>query len=135
VRLRSHSETFDDGRGPLAKRKRVRFAKPGKRTVRLRLTGPAKQALRGCEARSLVVVAKRRRAAKDMVRTGSCGPQPVDLSRAEDCDFIGQQGGSLCMVALHAAVPERLLHGRRSLDADRQAGRLPRSGDARQRGG
>ncbi len=30
--------------------------------------------------------------------TKECKPKPIDLSRADDCDFIGAQDGSLCML-------------------------------------
>ena len=33
-----------------------------------------------------------------MRQTPSCKPKPIDLSQASECDFIGQQSGSLCML-------------------------------------
>jgi hypothetical protein len=39
------------------------------------------------------------RRGSDLVRdSAACSPKPIDLSRAADCDFIGQQQGSLCLL-------------------------------------
>ena len=36
---------------------------------------------------------------RDLKRdTPECAPKPIDLSRADGCDFIGQQDGSLCLL-------------------------------------
>ena len=36
---------------------------------------------------------------RDLTRdTPGCAPQPIDLSRAGECDFVGQQDGSLCLL-------------------------------------
>ena len=100
-RVRVRTRTFDDSaRKPLTKPKRVRVDARSKRRVRLRLTPRGRDAVTACGARELLVEFKgsvKRRGQLRRTRNG-CRPGPVDLSRASDCDFIGQQEGSLCML-------------------------------------
>ena len=70
-----------------------------KKTVKLKLTGAGKEAVGSCEAREITVKAGKSKAKFDLVRdTADCKPGTVDLSRAGECDFIGSQQQSLCMV-------------------------------------
>lgn len=99
IKVRGASSTFDSrGFARLTKSKTLRFPQGGTRTLLLPLTSAGRVALAGCEARTLVVLAGAHRAAADLMRTGSCGPQPVNLSRAADCDFIGAQETSACLL-------------------------------------
>ena len=103
VRLSSASSTFDEPGVKLIKPKTVKVGKKGKRFTKLRLTAPSKSAVSGCEARTLTVKVKRNgRKAKvnrEMNRdTSDCRLQPVDLSRADDCDFIAQPKHGMCML-------------------------------------
>ena len=100
LKVKAKSSTFDQ-------QKLLKFAKPkkvkagkGKKTVRLRLTGKGKQRVATCQARKMVISAKHAGKAKaKLVRdTAECAPKPIDLSRAADCDFIGAQDTSLCLM-------------------------------------
>ncbi len=55
-------------------------------------------------------------------------PKPIDLSRAGDCDFIGQQQGSLCLLPFpddyYTAADQSTATGRR---IDLHAGGMPRN--------
>ncbi|CAN5603430.1 hypothetical protein BH10ACT11_BH10ACT11_14580 [soil metagenome] len=66
--------------------------------MKLPLTAAGRAEVAGCEARMITVKRGSEKAKVQMKRTGACAPQPIDLSRADDCDFIGQQDGSLCML-------------------------------------
>jgi hypothetical protein len=97
VKVKATSTTFDD-QSP-ARLAKVANARGHKRVVRLKLTGAGKAAIRSCEARRIQVRAGKRKASADLFRdSAACSPKPIDLSRAEDCDFIGQQQGSLCLL-------------------------------------
>src|SRR4029077_17426721 len=68
-------------------------------TIALRLTAAGKAAVASCEARGIQVRAGKRTATGSLTRdSAACSPKPIDLSRAADCDFIGQQQGSLCLL-------------------------------------
>jgi hypothetical protein len=100
VRVRVESRTFDDpGWAKLSKSKRVTVKGSSHKRLRLKLTGAGKTAVAGCEARDLRVKIgpsqKRRSLNRD---TPGCTPKPVDLSRSGECDFIGQQQGSECLM-------------------------------------
>ena len=100
VRLRGTSATFDAPRfAQLTRPKVIRVRRSGRRIVRLRLTRAGRRAIASCEARRLRVRAGGRRATGALRRTGACGPQPVDLSRAAACDFIASNAAGVpCML-------------------------------------
>ncbi len=105
VRVTSTSTTFDDGTRQLTVPRFVRIGKRGRAvTVSLKLTGPARDTMDGCEARKVRVLArtpakKQRQAAADVKRnTADCVLPAVDLSKAEDCDFIAQPREGMCML-------------------------------------
>ena len=120
VKLAASSTTFDSPGGTqLVKKKKVKLkAKQGKKggkgggksrkkggkknlkkTVKLKLTRAGKDAVSSCEARRITVKAGKSKTSFDLVRdTDGCKPGDVDLSRAGECDFIGTQTDSLCMV-------------------------------------
>jgi hypothetical protein len=97
MKVRATSTTFDDPTpSPLTKTGRARGHK---RIVKLKLTTAGNAAVNSCEAREIQVRAGKRSATAALKRdTPACSPKPVDLSRAADCDFIGQQQGSLCLL-------------------------------------
>jgi hypothetical protein len=100
VTLKLASKTFDDpAYDSLAKPKKVRLNKKGKATVALKLSRDGKAQVKTCQARTIRVTAKGATAKVDLVRdTGKCKPQPIDLSQADLCDFIGDQDSSRCML-------------------------------------
>ena len=97
MKVKATSTTFDDPTPtPLTK---IGRARGRKRIVKLKLTAAGKAAVQSCEAREIQVRAGKRRATAALKRdTAACSPKPIDLSRAGDCDFIGQQQGSLCLL-------------------------------------
>ena len=97
MKVKATSTTFDD---PTPSRlTKVGHARRHKRIVRLKLTQAGRAAISSCEARQIQVRAGKQRRGIDLVRNSAgCAPKPIDLSRAADCDFIGQQQGSLCLL-------------------------------------
>ena len=97
MKVKATSTTFDD---PTPSRlTKVGHARRHKRIVRLKLTQAGRAAISSCEARQIQVRAGKRKRRADLVRnSAACAPKPIDLSRAADCDFIGQQQGSLCLL-------------------------------------
>jgi hypothetical protein len=100
VKVKLASSTFDTKRaGQLAKPKKVRLSRSGKAVAKLKLTGDGRSQVESCEARTLEASARGATAKADLVRdTALCKPQPIDLSRADECDFIGAQDTSRCML-------------------------------------
>ena len=100
VAVRGASRTFDEPKpAALTETRRAAFpalrladGEPGAATAgpgrdpQLRGPHPAGQRRPGAGSAPLV---------RD---TAACRPKPIDLSRAAECDFIGQQEGSLCML-------------------------------------
>ena len=102
VKLTAKSSTFDDQQlKKLAKSATVR-AEGKSLTALLPLTNKGEAAVSSCEARDIQVSGTG--AGKEKVElkrnTKECKPKPVDLSRADDCDFIGAPitDGSLCLL-------------------------------------
>ncbi len=100
VSVRGRSSTFDQPRfTALTKSRSLSFAHPGSKIAELPLTAGGRAGIESCAARTLQVSAGAGEGSAALVRnTGTCKPKPVDLSRAGDCDFIGQQDGSMCML-------------------------------------
>ena len=100
VAVKGRSSTFDRPHlAALTETRRLRFHRSGSKTVELALRPGARGEIKSCEARTLRVSAGAGGDSAALVRqTPSCKPKPVNLSRASECDFIGQQGGSLCML-------------------------------------
>jgi hypothetical protein len=102
MRLRGLSTTFDDpGAAPLTKagvRRRARHV------VRLKLTAAGRGLVQSCTARTIELRGGKKKPRRVLARaqlirdTPACSPKAIDLSRASDCDFIGQQQGSLCLL-------------------------------------
>jgi hypothetical protein len=97
MKVKATSTTFDD---PTPSRlTKVGHARRDKRIVRLKLTQAGRAAISSCEARQIQVRAGNRKPRVDLVRnSAACAPKPIDLSRAADCDFIGQQQSSHCLL-------------------------------------
>ena len=100
VRVKLKTNTFDDPAwAKIGKSKRVRLRPHESKSVKVKLGAPALDSIASCTGRQLRVWVAGTGRARDLQRdTPGCAPQPIDLSRAGDCDFIGQQDGSLCML-------------------------------------
>jgi len=103
VAVRAVSSTFDgkDVYRVFTHTKKVKFRKAGqKKVVKLRLTSAGVTGAKACEARSLQARAGSKRSqAKQMLRQSTdCKAEPIDLSRANECDFIGPTQDSQCML-------------------------------------
>ncbi|MEZ5156917.1 MAG: hypothetical protein R2718_12520 [Solirubrobacterales bacterium] len=100
VKVKLTSSTFDQARaGMLGDAKKVKLSRKGKATARIKLSKDGRSQVSSCEARTLVASGKGATAEADLVRdTGDCKPRPIDLSRADECDFIGDQDSSRCML-------------------------------------
>lgn len=102
IRVRALSSTYD-GKGvmkPLTRVQWPRFKRAGQwRVIKLRLNPAGRRQVATCQDRDIQVKAgkvKSRR--KAMIRqTVDCRPEPVDLSRAQHCNFIAAQDPSVCM--------------------------------------
>ncbi len=102
VRVRALSSTFD-GKGVMKPLTRVAWPKFKRarqwKVVKLKLTVAGVAQATTCQDRDIQVKAgkvKSRR--KAMVRqTNDCRPEPVDLSRAADCNFIAAPDPAICM--------------------------------------
>jgi hypothetical protein len=127
MKVRATSTTFDEPTpAPLTK---AGHARSHRREVTLPLTAAGKAAVASCEARAIQVRAGKRTATADLVRdSAACSPKPIDLSRAGDCDFIGQRQGSLCLLPFpddyNTAADPSSATGRR---IDFHAGAMPRN--------
>ena len=99
VKLKLASSTFDKPDYAKLTKKKVKLNKKGKATVTLKLKGNAKSEISSCEARTLRVTGKGGKSKVKLDRnTGSCKPRPIDLSQADQCDFIGDQDSSRCLL-------------------------------------
>lgn len=102
MRVRGFSATFDR-RGKY--RKLTRVARPRFRRarqvkiVKLRLTNAGVKEVSSCEDRDMQVRAGNLKTkVRSLVRqTPACAPPPIDLSRADRCDYIAEPVPSLCM--------------------------------------
>ncbi len=100
LKLKVASKTFDDSKfKSLGKTKKVKLNKKGKATVSLKLSGDGKSQVKTCQGRTIQVTAKGAKSKVKLVRdTSKCKPQKIDLSRADECDFIGDQDSSRCLL-------------------------------------
>ncbi|MGZ5359179.1 MAG: hypothetical protein ACXWF9_09320 [Solirubrobacterales bacterium] len=100
VKVSVSSSTFDEPEaGRLTRKRVVKLGRDGRARVRLKLTAEGRREVASCEARRLIARGGGRKARTALVRTtAACAPKPVDLSRAGECDFIGQQAGSRCLL-------------------------------------
>ena len=100
VRVKLKTNTFDDPAwAKIGKSKRVRLRPHASKSVKVKLGASALDSIASCTGRQLRVWVAGTGRARDLQRdTPGCAPKPIDLSRAADCDFIGQQQGSLCLL-------------------------------------
>jgi hypothetical protein len=101
LRVVGKSTTYDR-RGKYYRLTRImkpRFRRAGQlKVLKLRLTNSGVNAVGRCEDRDIIVQAGRVKSKfRTLVRQGACGPQPLDLSRADRCDFIVDPQQNVCM--------------------------------------
>jgi hypothetical protein len=100
VTLKAESKTFDSPQfSKLAKQETVRLNKKGKATATLELTGKGEKAVATCQGRTVKVSTSGAKATFKLTRdTADCKPQEIDMSRADECDFIGDQTEGQCLL-------------------------------------
>ncbi len=100
AKVKLTSNTFDKRDWvKLAHKKKVKLNKKGKATIKLKLTDKGASRVSSCESRTIRATGKGGKAKVKLVRdTDACKPQPIDLSQADQCDFIGDQGSSRCLL-------------------------------------
>jgi hypothetical protein len=96
-------KTFDRNSATLAKTRRVALKKGKPRNLRVKLLASQRTAAASCGVRTIQVTVqsgkkKTRRTAQMVRQRSDCKPDPVDLSRAEDCDWIAQPKEGLCLM-------------------------------------
>ena len=103
LKLVAKSRTFDTRAFRRLSKRRV--LDDGEGTAKLRLSKLGRRQVRKCEARTVKITGKGADATRFKLRrdTEACAPKPIDLSRAEDCDFITLDEGDgaddeLCML-------------------------------------
>jgi hypothetical protein len=100
VKLKAQSSTFDDQKLKKLAQGATVHAHGKSATALMELTSKGATAIASCEARSIVVSGKGVVKTKvDLTRnTKDCKPQPVDTSNSANCDFIGTQSDTLCLL-------------------------------------
>ncbi len=102
VSLTAFSKTFDQGLTRSSAPRRVLVGPSGRAIARVRLTGKARRGARDCGARTFLIKARgagRGSTQAEMERNLSgCRLPPVDLSRAEACDFIARPSDDTCLL-------------------------------------
>jgi hypothetical protein len=100
VRVKIKGSSFDEPDwAKLVRTKRLRLAPHSRKRLKLKLNARGREAIESCAGRELRVRVGGHAKRRDLIRdTAACAPRPVDLSRAGECDFIGQQEGSLCLL-------------------------------------
>ncbi|MCB0830315.1 MAG: hypothetical protein KDB64_05285 [Solirubrobacterales bacterium] len=103
VRLSATTYTFDTGNKPLFKSRTVKLGKKKSRVVTIKLNPAVKSGMSSCQLRKLTLKARNGKRKSSRTQTvvrdqSDCKLQPVDLSRAEDCDFIAEPKEGLCML-------------------------------------
>ncbi len=113
----------------LVRTKRVRLAPHSKRRLRLKLNARGREAVASCAGRDLRVRVGGNARVRDLVRdTAGCAPKPVDLTPRRRVRLRRPAAG----LAVPAALPRRLLHGRGRDHPHRPPGGPEDAGDARQ---
>jgi hypothetical protein len=103
VRLSATTYTFDSGNKSLFKSRTVKLGKKRSKIVILNLTSAVKSGMNSCQLRKLTVKARNGKRKSSRTQTvirdqSDCKLSPVDLSRADDCDFIAEPKEGMCML-------------------------------------
>ena len=104
VKLKAQSSTFDDQQLKKLTKGATARADGKSATAFLPLTSKGETAIESCQARDIQVSGTGAGKAKVELKrnTKDCKPKSIDLSRADDCDFIGAPitQGSLCLLPI-----------------------------------
>ncbi len=103
VRISASTYTFDSGNRTLFRARKVNLGRKSSRVVTLKILPPVRSGIDTCQLRTLTVKGqngKRKSTRKQTVFRDQpeCQLTPVDLSRADDCDFIAQPKDGMCML-------------------------------------
>ncbi|MCB0858919.1 MAG: hypothetical protein KDB57_12495, partial [Solirubrobacterales bacterium] len=103
VRVAATTYTFDSGNRQLFKARTVKLGRKSSRTVSIGILPSVRSGIDTCQLRTITVKGKngkRRSTRKQTVfrDQAECQLTPVDLSRADDCDFIAQPKDGMCML-------------------------------------
>ncbi|MBN8870092.1 MAG: hypothetical protein J0H66_09465 [Solirubrobacterales bacterium] len=103
VRISATTYTFDTGNQTLFKARKVKLGKKRSKIVTVKMASAVKPAVNSCQLRKLTVKAKngKRKASRTQTVTrdpADCQPSTVDLSRADDCDFIAKPKEGTCLM-------------------------------------
>ncbi len=103
IRLSATTWSFDSGNRALFRPRKVKLGRKRSRIVSLKIVPAVKRSIGSCQLRTLTVKArngKRRSSRKQRVvrNQADCRLDPVDLSRAAECDFIAQPKEGMCML-------------------------------------
>jgi hypothetical protein len=103
VRISATTYTFDAGNQTLFKPRTVKLGKKRSKVVTLKIAGPVKPGVDSCQLRKLTVKAKNGKRKSSRTQTvarnqSDCRLSAVDLSRADDCDFIAQPKEGTCLM-------------------------------------
>lgn len=102
IRVSGNSATYDrrDRYNGFTRAVRPKFRRAGQlKVVKVPLTASGLTAITSCEDRDIQVQAGsvKSRVLSLVRQSAACAPQPIDLSRANRCDFTVDQTGSVCM--------------------------------------
>ncbi len=99
VKLKGASKSFDNPKfTKLTKPKTLKFSKRAKKTAKLKLTAKGRKAVAACGALTIKISAGTKSKTGKLTRNSkTCKPKKIDLSRADDCNFIGSPDG-LCLM-------------------------------------
>lgn len=103
IRVVVRTTSFDEGTWNVTRPRVLKFSRRAKRVVTIPLTPRGKAAASLCGSRTVTARARSgkriSKASASMARQlASCQLAPVDLSRADDCDFIAQPKQGMCLM-------------------------------------
>lgn len=103
VRLSAVSKTFDKPNLTLFTARTLNLRRKKSMAISISLTPAAKAIASGCQANTLVITAKNGKKQSKISKSvnrdlSSCNLSDVNLSRADDCDFIAQPKEGMCML-------------------------------------
>lgn len=101
VRISATTYTFDTGNRPLFKARTVKLGRKKRKVVKINVI--SRSAMNTCQLRTITVKGKNGKRKSSRKQTvgrdqADCRLKPVDLTRADECDFIAQPKDGMCML-------------------------------------